>query len=58
MENKCEKCDQKWQWYYETKETCGLYCDEHLPCGKFKRFIGKYIAPILMEASNYLLVIK
>lgn len=42
-ELKCSKCDQKWTWFYKDE----LYCDHHLPCGMFKRFVGIYIIPML-----------
>lgn len=46
-EPKCRVCNKKWDWFYETKNDCGFYCDEHLPCGNLKRFIGKYVLPIV-----------
>lgn len=53
-EPKCKVCNKKWDWYYETKNDCDFYCDEHLPCGKLKRFMGKYILPIVREFNLYL----
>ncbi len=46
---KCDVCNKKMDWFYETTDDSNFYCDEHLPCGRFKKFIGKYIAPIVME---------
>ena len=51
-EPKCKICSKKWDWAYATKNDYVFYCDEHLPCGKFKRFIGKYITPIVIEVSK------
>jgi len=46
---KCKLCDKKWNWVYDYE----FYCDEHLPCGKFKRFMGTYIIPFLAEFLRY-----
>lgn len=43
IEEKCKVCEKKWEWIYRSD----LYCNEHLPCGKFKRFIGRVITLIL-----------
>lgn len=49
---KCKVCNKKWDWFYETKNNCDFYCEEHLPCGKFKRFMGKYVVPIIRQLSQ------
>ena len=45
---KCDECDKEAIWYYEAKKYFGSYCDAHLPCGKIKRFMGKWIITILI----------
>ena len=37
--SKCKKCFSKPEWFYDGE----VYCDKHLPCGLFKRLIGKYV---------------
>jgi hypothetical protein len=44
---KCKSCGSDSEWYYETKNDSDFYCEEHVPCGWFKKFVAKYIIPII-----------
>lgn len=52
-ELKCKMCNKNGSWFYETKNDSDFYCDEHLPCEIFKRFLGKYIIKIMKELAFY-----
>lgn len=46
--SKCKVCNKGDDWIYKDE----IYCENHVPCGRFKKFVGKYIMPIFIGLIN------